>query len=178
MNKYKFSTAIAVTVLLSLAGCGTSDPSSPSLADPAATATSAGSAPAPADKQPIIELHAAVDAAWNAGDANAFAALWTEDGTVTSPLGQLTEGRPAIRTDEAAQLAGPMKGTRHKLTVSRVYRPTPDVAVADGEAQISGFHDASGKIQPPLTAKFTSVCIERQGQWRISHLRSYVYIGR
>jgi hypothetical protein len=59
-----------------------------------------------------VELQAAVDAARNVGDADAFASHWTDDETAGSP-GQLSVGRSAIRADEATGFAGPMEGTRH-----------------------------------------------------------------
>jgi uncharacterized protein (TIGR02246 family) len=83
----------------------------------------------------LVQLHQAVDTAWNAGVADAFAARWVDDGTVVSPLGQASVGRAAIRADEAAAFTGPMKGTRHKLTVSRMYWPEPNIAVVDGDAE-------------------------------------------
>jgi len=162
---------------LSLVGCA-SDNNDPPSSD-ATRAAGVPSSTALDDSQrqkAIVELHQAVDNAWNAGDADAFAARWAEDGTVVSPLGQVSVGRAAIRAEEAAAFDGPMKGTRHKLTVSRMYWPAPGVAVVDGDAEISGFRDAGGAVQPPLTAKFTSVCVQQHGEWFISHLRSYVHL--
>ncbi|MDQ7911289.1 SgcJ/EcaC family oxidoreductase [Phytohabitans sp. ZYX-F-186] len=162
---------------LSLAGCASDDARAPS-SDTTHTAGVPRSDPADQTQRQkaIVELHQALDNAWNAGDADAFAARWTEDGTVVSPLGQASVGRAAIRTDEAAAFNGPMKGTRHKLTVSHMYWPEPNIVVIDGDAEISGFRDDGGAPQPPLTAKFTSVCVQQQGKWFISHLRSYVYL--
>ncbi len=177
MNPAKLIAAGAVLASLPLAGCTSDGTPSPSPAA-ATSPTTSGVAPADEDKrkQAIVELHHAVDTAWNAGDADAFAEAWVESGTVVSPLGQLSIGRATIRTEQAAGFAGPMKGTRHKLTLSRVSWPQPDVAVVDGAAQISGFRGSDGKAQPPLTARFTSVCVQRQGRWLISDLRSYVYL--
>lgn len=177
MNTRKLIATGALAVSLSLVGCTSDNDRSPSR-----DATGASDVPGTAAvdesrrNTAIVALHRAVDDAWNAGDADAFAAHWAEDGTVVSPLGQISVGRAAIRTDEAAAFDGPMKGTRHKLTVSRTYWPQPDVAVVDGDAEISGFRDDDGAVQPPLTAKFTSVCVQRQGEWFITHLRSYIYL--
>ncbi|WP_255949602.1 YybH family protein [Streptomyces odontomachi] len=128
------------------------------------------------DRAAVRELHAEIDAAWNSGNAKEFAAHWTKDGTVTSPLGQLSQGRSHIQKDEAAGFAGPMKGTRHKLAVSKIYWVGAQTAVVDGDAEISGLKGTDGKTMAPLKAKFTSVCIEQNGKWLVSHLRSYVFL--
>jgi uncharacterized protein (TIGR02246 family) len=127
-------------------------------------------------RQAIVQLHADIDAAWNREDAKAFAALWTPDGTVVSPLGQLSVGRGNIQRDEAAGFAGPMKGTRHKLTVQQIYAVTGTTAVVDGEAEISGMRGLDGTAYPPLTARFTSIVVRVHGRWLVAHMRSYVYV--
>jgi uncharacterized protein (TIGR02246 family) len=128
------------------------------------------------DRQAVVRLHAGIDQAWNAGDAPAFAARWTRDGTVVSPLGSLTSGRARIEKEQAAEFAGPMKGTTHRLTVARVYWPRPGVAVVDGTAEISGLTGPDGTAYPPLAAEFTSVCVHQGRAWLVAHMRSYVYV--
>jgi uncharacterized protein (TIGR02246 family) len=116
---------------------------------------------------------AAIDAAWDAGDAQAFAGVWTEDGVVISPMGELTEGRSNIRAAMAAQFAGPLKGTTHKLDVKHVYDVRAGVAVADGEATV---HAPDGT---PWTAQFSAVFMKDDaGRWLVDYMTSYVYIPR
>jgi uncharacterized protein (TIGR02246 family) len=126
----------------------------------------------------IARLLASVDAAWNAGDASAFAALWTTDGTVISPQGQRTEGREQIEREQAAGFAGPMKGTTHTLTAAEIYRPTNDIAVVDGEAVIANLRMPDGTTFPPLSANFTAVCVDRDGTWLIAHMVSYMFMSQ
>jgi uncharacterized protein (TIGR02246 family) len=122
----------------------------------------------------IRDLHARIDAAWNAGDAPAFASLWTSDGTLSNPMGQLSVGRDAIERDVQAELAY-LKGSRHELAVARVHRPTSGVAVVDGEAALSPSVGPDGESAGPWTSQFTSVCVETsENQWRVADLRSYV----
>src|SRR5262245_56136503 len=97
----------------------------------------------------IKQLAAAIDAAWNKGDAVAFASYWAEDGTVTNPRGQITAGRAEIEKSMAADLAGPMKGTTHKLTITGIYWLKPDVAVADGEAEVAIASGPNGTAMSP-----------------------------
>jgi uncharacterized protein (TIGR02246 family) len=126
----------------------------------------------------IARLLASVDAAWNAGDAAAFAALWTTDGTVISPQGQRTEGREQIEREQAAGFAGPMKGTTHTLTAAEIDRPTNDIAVVDGEAVIANLRMPDGTTFPPLSANFTAVCVDRDGTWLIAHMVSYMFMSQ
>lgn len=146
------------------------------VAIPAAHAESKAEDPLPAGvhadqiRSEVGDLFSRVDAAWNAGDADAFAANWIDDGTVINPMGALTHGRAAIATDIGAQLAGPMKGSRHKLTAAGVYGLGLDVAVADGVAEV-GMGDAA------WPASFTAV-LSKEGEagWKIAHMRSYVFL--
>jgi len=125
----------------------------------------------------ITRLLARVDAAWNAGDAAEFAAQWTTDGTVISPQGQRTDGRDRIEREQAAGLAGPMKGTTHTLTAAEIRRPTDNTAVVDGEAVIANL-SINGTTYPPLSANFTATCVECDGIWRIAHLVSYAFLSQ
>jgi uncharacterized protein (TIGR02246 family) len=119
----------------------------------------------------LEKVLATVDAAWNAGDASAFAALWIRHGTVVSLSGEVTEGRMGIERAMAQQLAGPLKGTTHTLNIERVYAVRPFVALIDGTAVIEA-RDKSQKWSAPFTAVLTRN-ISRT--WQIAHLRSYVF---
>jgi uncharacterized protein (TIGR02246 family) len=128
------------------------------------------------DEEAIRTLLARIDAAWNAGDAVAFAVNWTNDGTTISPLGALSEGRANIQADVGASLSGPLKGSRHRLDLVRAYWPKAGVAVADGDAEISNVTGPDGEVWPPLRAKFTSTCVKGGSEWSIAHMRAYVFL--
>jgi uncharacterized protein (TIGR02246 family) len=70
----------------------------------------------------------AMYAAWAAGDADAFAAHYTDDATVVLP-GVLHQGRQAVRDYMAAGFAGPLKGS------SAVDEPH-DIRVITGDTAI------------------------------------------
>jgi uncharacterized protein (TIGR02246 family) len=68
-------------------------------------------APSPAEQLAIAAVPARMIAAWAKHDADAFAELFTEDGTLMLP-GVYKKGRAKIREYMAAEYAGRYKGTR------------------------------------------------------------------
>jgi len=120
----------------------------------------------------LTEVLARVDAAWNLGEARAFAAEWTPCGTVVNPFGGLTEGRADIERVMAIQFAGPSKGTTHLLEIARVYWVSPSVAVAEGTATVVP-GDGSEVWPAPFTAIFSR---NRYRKWQIAHMRGYVFL--
>lgn len=162
MIRTKIMLTTVLTTLLA-AGCTASS----GTADPAAHRRS---------RAAITALLSSIDTAWNSGDAAAFASHWTTNGSVTSPQGATTEGRGNIQHEQAAGFAGPMKGTSHKLSASRISWPTTDVAVVDGTAVISNLSAPDGSTYPPLSATFTCVCVHHGGTWLVSRMVSYTFM--
>src|SRR5208282_2807469 len=72
------------------------------------TTTTAGS---DADRQAVLEPLAGLYRAWEANDAEAFVADYTDDASVIQP-GVYKKDREEIRTTMAAGFAGPLKGSR------------------------------------------------------------------
>lgn len=63
-----------------------------------------------ADEAAIHSVMSASYKAWEAGDADAMVADYTEDATAILP-GSLRDGRAAVRDSMALGFAGPLKGT-------------------------------------------------------------------
>jgi uncharacterized protein (TIGR02246 family) len=76
----------------------------------ATTSAPASAVPSAADQAAIAAVPARMVAAWAAHDADAFAELFTEDGTMMLP-GVYKKGRDAIREYMAAEYAGAYQGT-------------------------------------------------------------------
>lgn len=68
-------------------------------------------APTAADRAAVADLPQKVVAAWAQNDADEFANVFTEDGSLILP-GLFLKGRDAIKAYMATAFAGPYKGTR------------------------------------------------------------------
>ncbi|MFB7915432.1 SgcJ/EcaC family oxidoreductase [Streptomyces sp. NPDC056061] len=117
------------------------------------------------DKAAVAALPGRIVAAWAAHDADAFAEVFTPDGTMILP-GFFEQGRDAIRTFMANAFAGPFKGTR--VTGTPV-----DIRFADAESGIlitRGGILAPGETEPsPERAVHASwVVVKRGGQWLLA----------
>ena len=114
-----------------------------------------------ADAQVIDTIMATV-AAWDANDADAFAALYAPDATVVLPGGTFLRGRAEIRAYMAAGFAGPLAGTRGSDQQQAV-------RVRDGSAivvSLSGF-TAPGASTPTRVRRATWTLGNHDGWWLV-----------
>jgi uncharacterized protein (TIGR02246 family) len=76
--------------------------------------------------------------AWNAGDARAWAARYSPDGTFTNTNGTLDLGRDDVARTAEEAFQGVLAGTKLSLAVRKLRLIRPDVAVVDLDARVSG----------------------------------------
>jgi len=99
-------------------------------------------------------------AAWTANDADAFAALYTPDATVTLADGTHLRDRDEIRAFMAAGFAGPLRGTTGRDEVESVRLLGPGAGVAISR---SGFTPPADRVR---RATWT---LAREGdEWRVA----------
>ncbi|MGR6975157.1 SgcJ/EcaC family oxidoreductase [Streptomyces cynarae] len=114
------------------------------------------------DKAAIAALPQRIVEAWAAHDADAFADVFTPDGSMIIP-GVFQKGRDAIRAFMAQAFEGPFKGTR--VTGTPV-----DLRFANSESGIlitQGGILAPGESEPSAERAVNAswVVVKREGQW-------------
>jgi uncharacterized protein (TIGR02246 family) len=116
-----------------------------------------------ADRQ-VREVLRQVYAAWEANDADAFAAPYAETATATLP-GAYLPGRQAIRDTMAALFAGELNGSRAIYEVREIRFVTGDVAIAASKGAVL----LAGQAEPDAASRAleTWVLSRQGGAWRV-----------
>ena len=99
----------------------------------------------PADARPALErlLHQQ-EAAWNAGDAPAWSAAFSEDADFINIRGDVFHGRAEIAERHALIFAGPFRGTQAIITIRLITQIAPGIVVLDTDYEVTGV-----KVTPP-----------------------------
>jgi len=105
------------------------------------------------------------EAAYNAGDAEALAAIYTVDASHTYALGFTHHGRLEIRKGLEEQFAGPLKGSRMAITPLHIRSLSPAVAVEEASFVLSGLRDASGAVMAEVNGLCLGVYQKVGDQW-------------
>ncbi len=135
------------------------------LAAPGHTATS-GATPAA-----ILAVIAAEDAAWKAGDAEAFCEAATPDVVFTNIVGMFSVGHAPMVAQHAHIFSTIYKGSTLKQTIANVAMVRPDVAIVDTLTEVSGFKDlppGSEAIDGVLRTRLEQVMVMEAGRWRVA----------
>lgn len=103
--------------------------------------------------------------AYNAGDADAVAAIYATDGTHTYALGFTHRGRTEIAKGLKEQFAGPMKGTSISITPLHIRAISSQVAVEEASFVVSGLKDPNGTAVPPVKGLCLGVYQKKGDQW-------------
>ena len=123
------------------------------------------------DEAQVRKLIPAFTDAWARSDAEGLAWLFTPDGDLVIPTGQVMSGRDAVGAFYASVFAAGYRGSKGTGEVERMRFIRPDVVVGDGTWSITGAHDKQGKATPEERGVFTFVAVKRDDHWHISALR-------
>jgi uncharacterized protein (TIGR02246 family) len=113
----------------------------------------------------IAAVPARMVAAWADHDADAFARIFTEDGTMILP-GHYHKGRAEIREFMAAGYAGPYRGTRVTGQPIEI-KPLADGAVAmitEGGVITPG----ATELDPKAAIRASWILVKRDGEWLLA----------
>jgi uncharacterized protein (TIGR02246 family) len=105
--------------------------------------------------------------AFDSGDANALAALFTEDAESVDEDGTVVQGRSAI-AQQFAQVFASNPGGKIKISVDSLRFLGPDVAKEEGRCTIT-----PGDGGPPETDRYTALYVKQDGRWLQSYVREH-----
>jgi uncharacterized protein (TIGR02246 family) len=123
--------------------------------------------PTVADKErAVLDVIQAVYAAWADNDADAFAALYSEDATVVQPGGIYKKGKADVRTSMALAFAGPMKGSTviNEPKSVRVLGDDAAIVISDAGILMAGETD----VPAQRMVRATWVLSKQHGTWLIA----------
>ncbi len=118
----------------------------------------------------VVAFHDKVAAAWSANDGAAFAAFFTQDGSLINPFGERADGRQALTAMYSEYFGGMLKGTTTSISLTHVRPVEPDHAFADAEQTV---YAANGDV---LMALHVVNLLRRDGDdWRLVDSRPYAF---
>jgi uncharacterized protein (TIGR02246 family) len=137
------------------------------------------------DERALRALAARLEAAWNAGDAGAWAANMTEDVYMTNILGDRYNGREILESGHRHIFATIYKDSRITITVELIRFVRPDVALmhlnqlllsrltASGIASTARQRLMTDEMHESL-ARTTLMVVKHQGTWQILSLQNTI----
>ncbi|MFJ3338685.1 SgcJ/EcaC family oxidoreductase [Streptomyces sp. NPDC086766] len=131
----------------------------------ASTSSPSAVVPTDADKAAVAELPQRVVAAWAAHDADAFASVFTPDGTLILP-GVFEKGRDAIRSFLAAAFEGPYRGTRVTGTPVSIRFLSEGVGVLITEGGVLAPGESEVSAERAVNASW--VAVKHEGAWSLA----------
>jgi len=135
-------------------------------------ATVAAYPQAPPDEGAVRNIIQEEIAAWNAGDAAAFARHFAADGTFTNIRGQLFTGREAFMERHDFIFKGIYRGTTMKQDVVSLKFVRPDVAVVETLTAVIGIQKLPPRISADakgrLRSRLLQVMVKDGGEWKIA----------
>ncbi len=148
---------IALGLLVPALGAQETPPSTPA---PAAAAAAPQPADRSADEKAIRDLDAASAKAFDAGDADAYAAFYTEDAVLITEDGERIEGRSAI-AEYFTAIFQENPGDKIEFKTEAIRFLGPDTAEEEGRAVVTPADNPAA----PDTTRYTVLFVKRDGKW-------------
>ena len=122
----------------------------------------------------VLTVPLRVRAAWDSNDADGFADMFMETGSLLVGDSQL-RGREEIRSYMAAAFKGGLKGTRVTEDPVEIRPLSGDVALAVTEGGI--LDPGQTELAPDRVARSTWVIVKQAGDWRLFSMQSSPVTG-
>ncbi len=132
----------------------------------------AAAIPSPADRAELEQLARQMDDAWTAGDADANAALFSNDASARFAEDPLGEGREAIRGQFQGFFKDRPAGLRHATKIERIDQIAPDFALWDAEVRVER-QDADGTWSTVSRIRNVTLAARSQQGWQIRAVRAF-----
>jgi uncharacterized protein (TIGR02246 family) len=119
----------------------------------------------------ILKVIEAENAAWKAGDAEAFCEAATPDVVFTNVVGMFSVGHAPMVAQHAHIFSTIYQGSTLKQTITNLALVRPDVAIVDTLAELSGFkHLPPGMeaVDGVLKTRLEQVMLWEGGRWRVA----------
>ncbi len=123
-----------------------------------------------AGQQALID---SIEAAWNAGDAAALAALYTADADISGPDGEMYSGREEIAKRYVILFETIYAGTTISLGTTSMRELDEGVALVNGSFELLGGTGAEGEEMPSQKGLYTNLLVREGDQWLITSLRAW-----
>ncbi|MFB7720926.1 SgcJ/EcaC family oxidoreductase [Nocardia sp. NPDC056100] len=124
------------------------------------------------DETAIRSLFDRSNRAWEAGDAHAYAAVFTVDADYVTWFGQRIRGREAIEASHVPVFAKYLKGTRLDGEITGVRFLTPDVAVVHGRGAVVKGRRRRGRFNTKVNLY---VAVRSEGEWAFAAFHNTKY---
>lgn len=121
------------------------------------------------DERALHKMVYQLESAWNAGDGDAFAALFADDADVIHILGGYYSGRETIRAGHRMIFGTIYKGSTVHYTVEKIKFLRPDIALVFLRQHLELAEDS---VVPELDARPTIVAESIDGKWHIVALQN------
>ncbi|MEO8337784.1 MAG: SgcJ/EcaC family oxidoreductase [bacterium] len=161
---------VAITLGLSLGACNRSSPT-----EAQESGSTASSAAIQGDVVGVTALVVAWDAAWNAGDASALAATFTEDGEFINGRGQLAIGAATIKANHTTSLGGVFRGSHTHGVVRKVTFLSENAAVVDVDNDLTNYTSLPPGTVPTTpgvqSGRHVRLVVRQGGVWRVKEMQ-------
>jgi uncharacterized protein (TIGR02246 family) len=122
-----------------------------------------------ADEEAIRQLGLRWEEAWANRDAQALAALYTDDADGISAMGETVSGRMAIEENFTKRFEDLPESAQNESEVIALRFIRPTIAIVDGAWAVSGLPEGV-----PAAGLWTAVVVKKDGEWLYTAARSRI----
>ena len=126
----------------------------------------------PNDDREIRTILEQEQAAWNAGDAEAYSRSFHPEGSFTNIVGDTQFGHEIFMERHAAIFQTIFRGSRLSLTIRRIHFPVPGTAIVDTDAAVESYQALPPGVSPSsdgvLRTRLLQVLVKENGAWWVA----------